>query len=114
MKHLSFNIRNTYFNVGGHQNAGRIGDSPGSLISALLPNIIIAVGLIFLVMIVFAGFKMVVGAGQNQSAQDAAKARSALTWSVVGFLIVVMAYFILEIVGRSLGIDFTNDWTANL
>jgi len=110
---LAINIKNYYFNT-THANAAKIGNSPGDLISILIPNAILVAGLIFLFMILFAGFKMVVGAGKDQNAQDAAKAKNALTWSVVGFLIVVLGYFILQLIGAMLGINFIQDWTTKL
>ena len=104
-------IKTQYFT--GHK-AASVANTPGGLVSALVPNIIIAAGLIFLFMILFAGFKIIIGAGKQQSAQDAAKAKAALTWSVVGFLIVILGYFILEIVGYIFGLNLTFDWLANV
>jgi hypothetical protein len=49
---------------------------------------------------------MIVGAGNEASAQDKAKAKAAFTYSLIGFLLVVSAYFILQIISTVLGIDF--------
>jgi len=102
---LAVDIKNSYFN--SNPDAAIAGATPGSLVSILIPNAIIIAGLIFLGIILFSGFKLVIGAGHQQSAQDAAKAKAALTWGVVGFLIVVMGYFILQIIGAMLGINLT-------
>lgn len=102
---LAVDIKNQYF--GSSPNAAKVGSDTGSLINTLIPNAIVAAGLIFLFMIMFAGFKMVVGAGAGQSAQDAAKGKTALTWSIVGFLIVIFGYLILQVVGAMFGLDFT-------
>jgi hypothetical protein len=84
---------------------GHIGNSPGDLISTLLPNIIIIAGVIFLFLIVGAGFSMIIGAGSQKSPQEAAKAKAALTWGIIGFLLVISAYFILQAVQYMLGVD---------
>ena len=106
--YLAVDIKNTFFGT-DHVNANKLTQSPGTLVNNLIPNAIIAVGLIFLFMILFSGFKIVVGAGANQSAQDAAKAKAALTWSVVGFLLVVFSYFILTMIGAFLGFNTFTD-----
>lgn len=79
---------------------------PSLLISILLPNVFIGAGIIFLIIIIAAGWKVVGSAGQESSAQEKAKASAALTYSVIGFLLVVSAYFILQILGVITGVDF--------
>jgi len=106
---LAVDLKNTFFNTS--PNAAKIGVNPGTLISILLPNVVIVAGLIFFVMIIFSGISLVLGAGKQRDAQSAAKARNALTYSIVGFLIVVAGYFILQIVGAMLGINFTQSFT---
>ncbi len=80
--------------------------SPSQLISVLLPNILILAGVIFFLLILGGGFMMISGAGKEENAQDKAKAQGAITYGVIGFLLVVSAYFILQIVGTVTGINF--------
>lgn len=98
------NIQDLYFQ--NHPGAKSIG-SPGDLISALLPNILIASGIVLLILTIFSGFNLLSDAGSGNQ-QTIAKHRQALTWGVIGFLIVISAYFILQIVGFGLDVDFTN------
>jgi hypothetical protein len=105
---LAVDIKNSYF--ANQPNAAVAAANPGKLLSTFIPNAIIVAGLIFLFMTVLAGFRIIVGAGKQQSSQDAAKAKAALTWSVVGFLIVVLGYFILQIVGAFIGINLASNW----
>ena len=79
---------------------------PARLIGILLPNILILAGLIFFGLIVGGGFSLISGAGKEASAQDKAKAQAAVTYGVIGFLLVVSAYFILQVIGTMLGVDF--------
>ncbi|MEK9201075.1 MAG: hypothetical protein AAB909_03840 [Patescibacteria group bacterium] len=89
-----------------HPSAGIVAATPASLISYLLPNIMAAAGIIFFLMILGGGFMMVKNAGGSPSAQDTAKAKSAITMGIIGFLLVVSAYFILQIVQALTGVNF--------
>lgn len=91
-----------------HTNAGVLASTPTSLISGLLPNIMVLAGIIFFGLMLGGGFMMIKNAGGSPSAQDTAKAKSALTMGVVGFLLVVSAYFILQIIAAITGVDFIN------
>lgn len=78
----------------------------GQTISYLLPNIIGVAAIIMFLLMIGAGFTMISTAGHESSAQDKAKASAALTYSIIGFLLVVSAYFILQVIGTVLGINF--------
>lgn len=78
---------------------------PGDLISLILPNLLIGAGVIFLFLMVGAGFTMISSAGSGD-AKSAAQAKTTVTYSVIGFLLVISAYFILQAIGVITGIDF--------
>ena len=82
--------------------------TPGQIINKLLPNVIAAAAVIFFVLILGGGFTLVKNAGSQASPQDTAKAKAAITYGVIGFLLVVSAYSILQIVKLITGIDFLN------
>lgn len=84
------------------------GSDIGNLVSTFLPTAIAGAGVIFFFLILGAGFMMIKSAGSQGSPQDAAKAKAALTYAVTGFLLVVFAYFILQIVGAIVGVNFLN------
>lgn len=86
--------------------AKTLGANPGSLISGLLPNIIIIAGIILLVIIVNSGFHLISDAGST-NAQTISKHKSMITIGIIGFLIVVASYFILQFTVTTLGIDNT-------
>lgn len=87
--------------------------SLGELITTLLPNVLVVAGVIFFLLILGGGFALVVGAGGEGNAQSAAKAKAAVTYGVVGFLLVVGAYFILQMVGVLTGVNFINPTSLN-
>jgi hypothetical protein len=100
-------LKDTFFgvNTGAEKLAG--GDI-NNFISTLLPNILVVAGVIFFILILGGGFSMIQSAGGQGSPQDAAKARSAITFALIGFLLVVSAYFILQVIGAITGVDFIN------
>lgn len=103
---MPFDIKSTFFHTAPALTYPA--STPGNLISLLVPNIIIVAGIVFFFLILFGGFGMIVGAGRQSSPQEAARAKNALTYGVIGFLLVVTAYFILQIIGAIFGINFTN------
>lgn len=91
-------------------SVARCDAGPGILISTLLPNALILAGVIFFLLIIGGGFSLIAGAGKEASAQDKAKAQAAITYGVIGFLLVISAYFILHITTIVTGIDFFKNW----
>jgi hypothetical protein len=105
----ALDLKNTLFkNQAGAKALA--GSNFGTVISKLLPNTIIAAGIIFFLLILGSGFMMIKSAGTDSGPQDAAKAKGAVTFSVIGFLLIVSAYFILQIVGSILGVNFQSDF----
>ena len=99
---------NEQFSTNSPQAAGIAGGTNanlGTLITSLLPNALIGAGVIFLFLLLGAGFSMISSAGRDD-AKAAAQAKNTITFSVIGFLLVISAYFILQAVGVITGIDF--------
>lgn len=98
-------LKATFFgsNAGAQTLAG---DTINVFIGKLLPTVLVTAGLIFFLLILGGGFSMVRSAGSQGSPQDAAKAKNAITFALIGFLLVVCAYFILQAIGYMAGIDF--------
>lgn len=85
------------------------GDSIFTVTSKLLPNIIMIAGLtaIFYA-VIWVGWNVITTAGEDTKAKLSEPARLSMTYGLIGFLLVVSAYFILQIVGKVFGIDFIN------
>lgn len=77
----------------------------GALITSLLPNLLIGAGVIMFALMFVGGFMIIRGAG-NDDAKQAAAGKSAVTSAVIGFLLVIGAYFILQVLKVLTGIDF--------
>ncbi len=96
---LAIDLPGTYFF--GRPDAAKLGESPGRLISSLLPNVMIIAGLIFFGLIIMSGLKIITASGGSDPKQLAAS-RQQLFYGLIGFLIVVSAYFILQIISVTL------------
>ena len=74
----------------------------GGLINILINFLLWTVGVLSVVMIIFSGFRYITSAG------DAAKTKSAqtaLTYSIVGLIVAVLAWVIVKIILRQFGIE---------
>ena len=72
----------------------------GRLISVLLPNILLIAGLILLVYIIVAGFKIMQNAG---SSEDMGNAKQGITAAIIGFFLIFASYFIVQLIAYLTG-----------
>ena len=77
----------------------------GSLVSVLLPNILLIAGIIAFIAVIFSGIKVISSAG-DAKAEEANK--GAFTAAVIGLIIIFGAYFFLQITGTIVGFNFLN------
>lgn len=75
------------------QNGKSLGD-----LASLIPQIgIVIAGIIVVFLLIFAGIKIIAGAGSNDP-KAAAQGKQAMTMAITGFIIVVIAYWIIRII----------------
>jgi len=72
-------------------------DTPGAFISILLKNVFTLAGLILLVLLIFGGLTFIIGAGSGDP-KKAEQAKTTITNSLIGFLIIFTSYFIIQII----------------
>ena len=77
--------------------------SIGGFISAILPNLYVAAGLILLFFLIFGGVMVILGAGKGES-QQAEQGKQIVTRTLIGFLIIFLSYWIIQIVEIVTGI----------
>ena len=73
----------------------------GDVISALIPYIYVIAGLSMLVMLIMGGLKLMTAAGDQAKAKDG---YGKITSGIIGFLIIFVSYFVVQIVEVVLGI----------
>jgi hypothetical protein len=74
----------------------------GNIVSALLPYLFSLAGLLLLLYLLFGGFQLMTSAGDPKKMQEA---KGKLTNALVGFFIVFISYWLVQIVGTILGIE---------
>jgi hypothetical protein len=77
------------------------GGNVGDIISSLLPYLFAGAGLLLLLFLLYGGLSLMLSRG-DPKAVEAAKGR--ITGAVIGFVIVFIAYWLVQIIGRILGI----------
>lgn len=100
MEKVAFDIGNAFFGEDNHF-LSQLTDV-GKLASILLSNAIVVAGILLIFIIVISGINMISGSGNEQKVQQA---REVLTAAIIGFVLVVAAYFIVRLVEGSLGFN---------
>jgi len=102
-----WDIHYFFYNI-YHPGAARLTSSLGNMISVILPTIIVLAGILLLLLTIRNGLNMITQAGRNLGPADLARMRNAFAQSLIGFLLVVSAYFILQIISYVTGVNFLN------
>jgi hypothetical protein len=100
MSNIAFNIGDVFLGDGDHYLKELTG--AGSLMSTLLSNAIVIAGLVLIFIIIIAGIQMISGSGDPQKV---ARARQILTAGIIGFILIVAAFFIVRIIESSFGVS---------
>ncbi len=74
----------------------------GSIISNLLPYIFTIAGILLLIYLIFGGFQLMLSRGDPKAAQSA---RSHITNALIGFIIIFIAFWVVQIFGRIFGLQ---------
>lgn len=74
----------------------------GEIISDVLPFLFAAAGLLLLLFLLYGGLSLMLSRGDPKAVQSA---KDKITGAVVGFVIVFVAYWLVQIIGTILGID---------
>lgn len=92
MTKIAFDIGTTFLGSGSFLlNLENV----GLLVSILLNNAIVIAGVIFLFLIVLAGYNMLSAAGNPQKYQQAMQ---IITSAVIGFILVIASYLIVKLI----------------
>lgn len=81
--------------------------SLASLVTFLLPKVLLLGGIIFFIMVIIVGFGILKGAG-SEDAQAKEKTKNYLTYGLVGLSIMFGAYWILQIINYITGGSLKN------
>jgi len=74
----------------------------GEIVDTILPYLFVVAGLILLVMLIYGGFHMMIAANDQKGLQEA---RGKITNALVGFLLLFISYWLVQIMGVIFGVD---------
>lgn len=77
--------------------------SVGSLVSVLVKLISLGAGAVFMITIMYAAFEYITSDGEEEKVN---KAKKAFTNGAIGMIIVVIAYWAVQIISRFLSLNF--------
>ena len=86
-------------------NEGALGESAAHLISVVIGLFTLVAGLWFLIQLILGGYAYMSAGGNKEKAQAASQ---KITQALTGLVIVVLAIFIVNLLGYILNIDFLN------
>ena len=78
------------------------GKAPADIINAFIPTIFVLAGLVLFAMLISGGFTIFLSAGNPEKIK---KGTAIITNGLVGFLIMFAAYWIIQLVEYSLGLQ---------
>lgn len=81
--------------------------TPGALISIILKNVYVLAGILLLVLLIFGGFSIIMGAGQGDP-KKTGQGKKAATTAVIGFLVIFASYWIIQIIQIITGFKILN------
>src|SRR5258708_5779655 len=77
------------------------GTTIGSIIAAIVPWIFTIAGMLLLIYLIFGGLQLMLSAGEPKAAQAA---KSHITNALIGFIIIFVAFWIVQLFGIILGL----------
>jgi hypothetical protein len=72
-------------------------NSISDLVNVILPNVYMLAGVGLFILLLFGGFGVIMGAG-NDDPKQSAQGRQAITMAVIGFLVIFASYWIIGII----------------
>ena len=92
--------------TGTGSNIGAIYGNPGTLINIILKNIYSIVGLVLIGLLIYGGFVIIMGAGEDQ--KKIAQGQQLITQALIGFVIVIASYLIVKLIETLTGFSILN------
>ena len=83
---------------------GEAGGTIGNLVSVGLGIAFVIAGIVLLASFIVAGIGLISGAGNNNP-EKLEKGKQALTSTVIGFVVVFTAYWIVKLIGQVTGLE---------
>lgn len=90
-------------NIGDVFSPAKYFKSVSSFLNLLLPNILLLSGLIMFIFMIVGGLMIITSAGSG-NAEGTGKGKKTITWALIGFILVLFAYIIIEVIETVTGL----------
>ena len=77
----------------------------GGLVSIIISTALAIASVIIVFLLILGGIGIISGAGSDNP-ESVAKGKQAITWAIVGFIIVFVAYWLIRIIELITGVNF--------
>lgn len=91
-------------NIGTITPTTQVFGTIGGLVNVIIRNAYVAAGIITLLLLVFGGFTLIIGAGAGDT-KKLEQGRQAITGAVIGLILVVTSFWIVQIIQLITGIN---------
>lgn len=102
MEKVAFNLGDTFFNP--NDRFPRSPQGVGPFISSTISNTLVVAGIISIFLLIFAGIAIIGGSSGNNP-QKTAQGKQAATAAVLGFVLIFVSYWLIQIVEILTGLD---------
>lgn len=86
--------------LGNNETVKSVYDSPAMLVNLIVQNLFVLAGVVIFLLIFYVGFKMISGGKKGFD-----ESKTILTSAVAGLIIMICAYWIVQLVGYLTGVD---------
>lgn len=86
--------------LGNNEAVSEVYTTPAFLVNLIVKNVFVFVGIFIFLLIFYAGFKMISGGKKGFD-----EAKTVLTSAVIGLIVMICAYWIVQLVGYLTGFD---------
>jgi hypothetical protein len=93
--------------LGGGRTLESTYPNAGKLINVIIQNSFVVIGLILLGILIYGGVLFIQSAGSDDS-KKAAASKQIITDAVIGFAVVILAFFIIQIIQVITGLQILN------
>lgn len=109
MKHLlaAVSIQDTPLGIGGDKISTQY-PTIGSVITFLYRNVFTVVGIVLVALLILGGIQYIMSAGSGDP-KKTAQAQTIITDALIGFAVVFLAYFIMQVVEIVTGLTILNN-----
>lgn len=93
------------FKLNTNDTVAAVFGTPASLFNTLIPVVFTIAGVILFFLLLFGGFSIIMAHGESKELEKGSK---VLTGALIGFLLIIASYWIIQIIQNITGVPIIN------